>query len=328
MITTADFIALDYTSDLTQAGVTYACKALTQAKQSPGEALPKWLRQITAGAAVELAFRRYLHRERVPHQNVDMTPFSAPDRQDIAIGGRRCQLKHFHLARKDQIQTVTRDPQPLLQAQALVSRDQMATDRFMDEDIFIFAFLCALVTPDSRTLKKALEAGQPVSLLSPLPAHWSRPDPWRSLGNLVLKSDFDQSIVLELGGWDADRAYQTEHIHLDPRERILVRRDFHTLNFIQAASLPLGVLGVHSPALGETHLFHPRDWANIWVYGMRIFLTGYLTRGEFRRRAAFLPAGSRVFQYARTRVDNLCLPVEDLHPLPDLFARAKSWKTS
>ena len=138
MISAADFIALEYTPDLTKAGVTYACKTLTQTNPFPGESLPKSLRQITAGASIELAFRRYLHQEQVPHQNIKTTPFSAPDRLDIAIGGRKCRLIYFHLAHKDQIRAVNREPATLLQAKALVSRDQMATDRYRDEDIFIF----------------------------------------------------------------------------------------------------------------------------------------------------------------------------------------------
>jgi hypothetical protein len=58
---------------------------------------------------------------------------------------------------------------------------------------------------------------------------------------------------------------------------------------------------------------------------MEIVLAGYITRGEFRSRARLLPAGSRVQQYARTRTDNLHLPVAELHPLGDLLQRVKEW---
>jgi hypothetical protein len=59
---------------------------------------------------------------------------------------------------------------------------------------------------------------------------------------------------------------------------------------------------------------------------MEVILAGYLPRGEFRRRATLLPAGSRVLQYARTRTKNLALPVGELRPLSDLFERVQKWE--
>ncbi|HEX9331327.1 MAG TPA: hypothetical protein VF896_05530, partial [Anaerolineales bacterium] len=60
-------------------------------------------------------------------------------------------------------------------------------------------------------------------------------------------------------------------------------------------------------------------------YGMDILLAGYMTREEFSRRASFIQAGSRVFQYPQTYVKNLAVPVSDLKPLSDLFERVKVW---
>jgi hypothetical protein len=56
---------------------------------------------------------------------------------------------------------------------------------------------------------------------------------------------------------------------------------------------------------------------------MKIIYTGYIPRGEFRKNAVRLPAGSRVFQYTKTRTENYALPIERLYPLQDLFAQAK-----
>jgi hypothetical protein len=58
---------------------------------------------------------------------------------------------------------------------------------------------------------------------------------------------------------------------------------------------------------------------------MEVILAGYMLRGEFRRRARRLPAGSQVLQYSRTKTANLALPVKDLYPLDDLFGRARAW---
>ena len=72
-------------------------------------------------------------------------------------------------------------------------------------------------------------------------------------------------------------------------------------------------------------MIEPMEWGNIWVYGMRIIFTGFITRGEFRKEAFRLPIGSRVFQYARTRTENLALPIQRLQPLRRLFDQAKNW---
>ena len=66
------------------------------------------------------------------------------------------------------------------------------------------------------------------------------------------------------------------------------------------------------------------DWGNIWVYGMDVLLAGYMTREEFSRRANFIQAGARVFQYDQTHVKNLAVPMSDLRPLSELFERVKA----
>jgi hypothetical protein len=83
-------------------------------------------------------------------------------------------------------------------------------------------------------------------------------------------------------------------------------------------------VGLHSPARGDPYLIPPQEWGNIWVYGLSILLAGYLTYEEFRRNAQLLPAGSAVFQYARTRTKNLSVPVAELHPLGELFERLRA----
>jgi hypothetical protein len=58
---------------------------------------------------------------------------------------------------------------------------------------------------------------------------------------------------------------------------------------------------------------------------MSIYLTGYMTRGDFRRRAVDLPPGSRILQYRQTRTHSQAVPVADLNPLLDLFKRVQKW---
>ncbi len=325
MITTADFITIPYTPDMTQVGIKYACQSLPYTYDRMGGNRSNRLRRIVAGKAVELAFKRHLNNSEIPHDMLGSTPFTDPDHYDIAIGGRRCDIKSFMLAQKQRIRTVRKEPERLLQAQALVPVDQMKSDQLTDDDIYIFAFLTALITPNQRTLKKAVAAGQPIYMIHALPKKWARPDQWGTLGELAVKSNMATPIKLELGGQDVHHKSQTEHIILNPQIRVTAKQKFSALSYLYTPDFPDGSIGVHSSTMDETYLVEPLEWSNIWVYGMEIIFGGYVTRGEFRRNAARLPVGSRVFQYAHTRTENFALPIQDLHPLNELFGRVKDW---
>ncbi len=325
MITPADFLTIPYTPDLTQGGIAYACRSLAHTYDRMGGSHTARLQRIVAGVAVELAFRRQLGVENVPHDVLGATHFTEPDRYDIALGGRRCDLKSYVIKHKKRIRALRRTPQMLLDAHALVPVDQLASDHLSDEDLYIFSFLTALTTHHTEDMTKVVEAGHPAFLLHPMPQQWARPPSWTTLGPLALKSDLDTPIQIELGGQDSQRTFKTEALALPPRQRVVAQQEYYTLNYLHTARQPAGLLGVHSPALDETHLIEPAAWGNIWVYGLEITMVGYMTRGEFRRRAKRLPKGSRVLQYPRTRVNNMALPVSELYPLGDLFIRAKNW---
>jgi hypothetical protein len=98
---------------------------------------------------------------------------------------------------------------------------------------------------------------------------------------------------------------------------------FYSLLYLHAGALPAGPVGVHSPVLKETVVVEPDDWANIWVYGIEVFLAGWLTKAELRARGRKLPAGTAVWQYPRTQTDNFAVPVRELRPISELAERAK-----
>lgn len=325
MVTSSDFIPLPYSDDLTRGGIAYASKSLRYTYNRMGSsALPR-LRRIVAGIAVELAFRRYLAQEEIPHDNLGRTPFTDPDRYDIAIGGRRCDIKSFVLKRKKSIRLIRQEPEQLLQAEALVPVDQSMSTPLRDTDLYIFAFLTALLTPNQDLLQKAIAAKQPIHLIYPFPKKWSRRDQ-TPLGDLVLKSAASQTLRVKLIGQGQDQAALSEEVTLQPGKRTKARRTFRALSHIHTPTLPDDLIGIHSPLLDETEVIKPIEWGNIWVYGMEIIFTGYISRGEFRQQACTIPAGSRVFQYPRTSTDNLSIPTQNLKPLAQLFGQAKDWE--
>ncbi len=101
---------------------------------------------------------------------------------------------------------------------------------------------------------------------------------------------------MEIGGQDVEHNFITAALELQPRQRMLVEKGFHSLAYIRAHSKPEARIGIHSPRHGKPYLIPPHAWGNMWVYGMDIFLTGWLTHEDFRRKASLLTAGAHTFQ--------------------------------
>ena len=325
-VTAPDLISLPYTSDLTEGGIAYAVRSLPYTYDRMGGSPFDRLRRIVAGVAVELAFRRHLGEIGVPFDVKGATPFTDPDRYDVSLGGRRCDLKSFLITHRKQITEMRRRPGVVLEAPALVPADQHAAAGRSDDDVYIFAFLSALIAASKADVAKAQDAGQAVHLIHVMPDAWGKPQYWNPLGPLALKSESKSRLQIELSGQDAERGFLSRTVELAPQERIEIQDPFYALSSVHVNAIPSARLGVHSPARKETHLIAPADWGNIWIYGMSILLAGFLTRGQFRREAVPIPPGSRVFQYNQTRAKNLAVPISDLKPMSYLFEKVKEWE--
>ena len=326
MLTSCDLLHLPYTPDLTEGGIAYACRSLAYTYDRMGGTPLDRLRRIVGGVAVELAFRRYLSEQAVPFDVLGATPFTHPDRYDISLGGHRCDLKSFLITRRSQITLLRQDPGAVLQAPALIPLDQFAAEGHKPDDLYLFAFLLGVAAAAQADMGKAVAASQPVYLIHPLPDDWARPANWLPLEKLALKSECETPITVEIGGMDAARNFVTTALDLPPRTRTPVPQEFCSLAFIHAGRLPGARIGLHSPVRGEAHIVQPHEWGNIWVYGMDILFTGYLTHEDFRRKAKMLNAGMPTFQYAHTRTKNLLVPVAELNPLGELLEKVRVWE--
>jgi hypothetical protein len=325
MISTSDLIHLPYTRDLSEAGIAYALRSLSYKYDHVEGAAYEYLRQIVAGVAVELAFRRHLSEQNIPFDVKGAMPFTDPDHYDVSLGGRRCKIQSFLISHREQILEMRRTPQIVLNAPALVPSDQNAAEGNSDSDLYLFAFLSGLVAASQADLQKAMDANQSHHMIHVMPASWSRPAQWNPLGALVLKSDSEQSQSVEIGGQDAGREMRSRRVEMPPHTRIQIDDGFFSLAYIHSKSIPKARIGIHSPSRRETYIINPLDWGNIWVYGLDILLAGFLTRGEFNERASFLHEGARVFQYDRMPTKSLSVSVSELKPLSELFERVKAW---
>ena len=325
MITTSDLIHLPYTRDLTEGGIAYALRSLPYTYNRMGGSPYDRLRRIVAGVAVELSFRRYLAEQNVPFDVMGATPFTEPDRYDVALGGRRCDIKSFLITYREQIMEMKRNPQVVLNAPALVPSDQNAAEGHSDKDIYLFAFLSGLVAAAQDDVQKVIHKKQPHYLVHVMPGSWMRPSDWNPLGALVLKSESAETQIVEIGGQDEGREMRTASVEIPPNTRVEIEGELFSVAYIQSKSLPDARIGIHSPTLKETHLIGAMEWGNIWVYGLDVLLAGWLTHGEFNQRAYPVQEGARVFQYDRTRTKNLAVTVRDLRPISDLLERVQEW---
>jgi hypothetical protein len=325
MITISDLIHLPYTRDLTEGGIAYALRSLPYTYDRMGGSPYDRLRRIVAGVAVELAFRRYLSGHDIPFDVQGATPFTDPDRYDVSLGGHRCDIKSYLITYRGQISDMRRNPDVMLNAPALVPSDQHTGESHTTHDIYLFAFLAGLIAASQADLKTVIKNDQPFYLLHAMPDPWCKPQTWSPLGALALKSESDAAQVVEINGQDKDREFLTRRVELPARTRVIIQDEFHSVSSIHIQNMPEARLGLHSGVRKETYLIQPMDWGNIWVYGMDIWLAGYIEREEFSHRASFIHSGSRVFQYNHTKTKNLAVPISDLQSLEDLFKRVKDW---
>jgi hypothetical protein len=322
----SDLLYLPCSPDLIEAGVAYACRELVSSARRIGGSLGAHLHNEIARVVIELALRRHLSEQKIPFSVLDAEPFSTLTSYDIALGGHRCEVVSALISRRNQILSLHRDPALLLRASALVPLDRFVAEGRRSGDLYLFAFLLGLTAVARSDLQKALAAGQLAYLLHPLPDGWARPVNWLPLPDLALKSECDAPVTLTLGGLDEARDYMTISVELPPRKRIVVPQTFYSLAYLHADRRPEARIGVHSPRCGDAHLVRPFEWTNLWVYGMKIILAGWLTHEEFHCQASLLNAGMPTFQLARTRTKNLLVPLPELHPMDTLFDHVRAWE--
>jgi hypothetical protein len=325
MLLPSDVLHLPYTPDLTETAITFACRTLASSSNLKVNLPLERLREIVGEMALELAFRRALSMQGIPYQVRNAEPFSHPERNEVWLGGHRCELKCSLITHRGQITGLRKDITQALQAHALLPIAGFSAEGYKPEDIHIFALLLGLVAFSGDEIDKALAAGQRACLVHPLPSGWSCTSEWLPLETLVLKSECELPIIIEIGGQDSRREFSTVRLELPPKKRIAVEGCFHSLSYLQTSRRPEGRIGLHIPALMTTHIISPREWGNVWVYGMDILMMGWLSHEEFRRKAKVLNSGMHTFQGGRTHEKNLVVPMKELNPLGPLYKRIQQW---
>lgn len=320
----ADFLRLPYTPDLTEGGIQYALRSLAYSNEREGRSPYGRLRRLVANVAVEVAFRRYLSQNNIPFDVKASTPFTDRERFDVVLNGHRCDIKSFLISHREQILAIRNNPAVLLDAPALVPSDSHAGDGHSYDDIYLFAFMNGLVAASQADLQKAMSKNQPHYLAHVMPLSWRKPNHWVPLGELVLKSESAEELIVEINGQDEAREMKRAIVSLAPGVKVGLNESFYSITSLHVRRLPEARVAIRVERMNETHIVAPYDWSNLWVYGMDILMVGYTTYEEMGQRATLLLPNSKTFQYERTHVKNLAMPVSRLKPMQKLFTSNRS----
>jgi hypothetical protein len=257
------------------------------------------MRQQVADGIVRLALLRYFSEQGVPY-SIEEVFSPSEGRAHLLIGGRRCSISTELIAQKKEIRTLAKRPERWLYRH-IADRSGRVEPIYAEPDIRIFAALTALVTKGRTDLATAIAAGQPYHLVYPLPPKWSQSEPWKPLGALSFNVEKDDDIQLELGGLDGRRRFLQTTLHLKPGRQVVELPEFHSIAYLHSVVPPIGRLRAHNPATKQTLVVQPKDWGNLWLYGLQILVLGYV------------PGTNTPSTYG------------ELRPLGNLVQRARAW---
>lgn len=328
MLAPADLISLPYAPEFTRAGLEHLCRQLPYWGANFNKLTHDRMRQAVAQSAAELAFNRLLTQKQVPFHMTQTARFAEPNRFDLNLGGRRCQIINTMIASRKRIRELRRDPGALLGTSVLCPSQELQTNAWDDQDLVVYSIITALTTSDRRDLERALAAGQPSFLINILPHSWREANHFiygKPTQPVSLKSEASKTILLELGGVSRESTYQCEHIPLPPLLRVEAHKEFANLAYAHIDQLPDGRIAIHHADLAQTLTIQPERWANLWLYGIEVIVIGYVTRGQCKRRSQTFQKDMRVTANTAPARKNRYLPIKQLRPIEDLFTRVKDW---
>lgn len=322
-LSASDIVVLPYDSQFSRAGVEYARRALQTAYNRSKLTSAEALRKVVSGVAFEMAARRWLESQSIQYNRLGAAAYTNPNRFTLAIGGRRCDLRGSLIDDKGKIVEFHKDAGWALEAIALIPEEQFDADWMEENDIYLFGFVTGLEARHSTDSQKALAKGLPADLVHLPPAErWGGNGGGQPWGEVALKSNAESPIEVEIVGQGINRELIRESVILQPHLRTALQHDYHAVLYLHTAALPEAAIGLHSPALSQTHLIEPGGWANIWLYGQRVYLCGWLNKHDFREQSQRLPPYSSIKQRRPTTVSSRALPVNELRPMAELTAIA------
>ena len=325
MVAADEFIHLPYTLDLTRAGLVYACKRITQINLDDENDPINEMRLLVSQTVVELAIKRYLHQNKIPHYYSQLMLFSDPDHMILTIGGRRCVICNTIISNKKTIRKTRISPSTLLVHPVHIVDDLLHNQLLTNDDIFIFSILFSLITTSRQDCLKAKQASEPIYQVALLPSHWPGSKKQGSLGNLECICQYPEDLTIQIGATGFDHNYLTTTMEIKSGRATINLNNFSEIHFLGTDNIPHGKINLVDNKLKSTITIQPWDWRNIWLYGLEILLAGFTTLGNLKQQN-HRTRNINGISYSRSpSKDYLSIPVSNLYPLGELFNQAKQW---
>lgn len=323
MLSPADFISLEYSDDLTLAGIKHTFQYLVgTTRQKKGIHMDQ-LRQHVAEKAAELAFLRYLQAEDIPHKIVRKSPFTEPDQYDINLGDRDCMIKTHLVLLKTNEQREQYSAERLYHSNALIQTAGMVPEGIKNTDLVIFVFVLALHSP---SLRDKVEV--PGCFIHRMPVSWQFLRRTAPLGQITIRNDSESRLSLEINGTIGSKKTQSEGINIQPGKRATLKTELSNLIFLNCRQRPGGRIYLYHAETNRAYYIYPRQWWDIWVHGIQIIITGYTTIAELRKSMRTSPKSRGVSSSKPKKPQYFSYPIAELHAVGKLFKQVRTWQKS
>jgi hypothetical protein len=279
------------------------------------------MRDLVANIAASLAFRRYLDSEQIPHTVLGTVTSTNAASYPLQLRGRRCFLESSLLFNRKVVHSLCSAPDKILARQAELEVNDLGSDLMPDNDLIVMALVPAIITRHPKELADVFSTGNPACLVHTLPAEWANPLPEKPLEQVALKSNYNQETRIIMGGRDLDGNFQEEALLLPPHVRTLSEYAYQSLAYLSLEQPVAHQIGLSSKVKKSPYIINPGQWGNIWIYGTEIFLAGYLSRAEFRHKAAM--QAQKAYEIPIPNRKKRSLPLRELRPLAELFDWAR-----
>lgn len=320
MIRKDDIFLVEGTDQMVLEAVHYAEKSLHYTFNRMGKSNPyDRVRNIVKGLIMEAAFKRLLDHHNVQYNLLGNTHWTKKDRYDVGIDGHRYDIKGFFVGEPSKVNAIKNDKGWLLDCSALVPSDQLNAKSLKEGDFYIFPFMVGDIDRnqgpdlfDSIKHKYRIHAFWDYA--------WFKNERWESMGKMTIQSQMEDIIRLRIGGQDVNKDSIEEEYVIHPGETIQTKNEFFTVLFLQTTDTLSGELIIHCLEKNKTEEVDLADWGNIWVYDSQVYITGLMSKGEFKRRSREIPRFYKdCKQYSETRTVNNMLMIADLDPITPIL---------
>jgi len=322
MIDREDIFIVRVKTDTITKSVEYSQKSLhyTFNRMGKGNIYDR-VRNIVSGVIMENAFKRLLDYHKVFYELLGNTHWTKKDKYDVGIRGNRYDIKGFFISDSEKIKNIEKDKRWLLDCSALVPADQIESRTLKNDDYYVFPFLIGRYIKNIQEMYSLFGVPEEKYLVHLFWDYsWFKNPDWRTLGKIIIESKMNEKIHVAIGGQDKSKELLIEKLLMIPLSTHKTNAEFYTLLFVQTNDTPTGKLIIESREIDKKEIIKSSDWGNIWLYDGLVYVTGYMSKGEFKEKSKYSARFSKdIKQYSETKTDNREIKIQELRSLREIL---------